>query len=140
MPDGIFLTGFDKFAEKLRNLPTQVRKEVDFEVYDAANEWALRAKQAAPVDHGILKGGITSKHIGLMEADVYSNASYSAYVEWGTGTRVSVPSELASYAIQFKGQKSVVGMRPQPFFFIQMPAISQLLEQRITNNILKVEH
>lgn len=140
MPDGIVLTGFKEFADKIQNLPASIQKEADFEVQDAARYWVMLAKQDAPVNHGVLRNGITMRSIGLMNSDVYSNASYSAYVEWGTGAKVSVPAELADYALGFKGQKQVLGMKAHPFFFVQMPKVEQYLKSNITNNILQREH
>lgn len=58
-----------------------------------------------------------------------SGAKYSAYVEWGTGTKVDVPADLTEYAIQFKGTKAVKGMRAQPFFFVAAKSIIPFLEK-----------
>lgn len=92
-----------------------------------------------------------------MANEVVSPAEYSAYVEWGTKTRVSVPPELQSYAAQFRGGKgagdakkmiyawmdrvgvpkdrqwvvfiSIItkGIHPHPFFFIQKPVVEKQL-------------
>jgi hypothetical protein len=38
-----------------------------------------------------------------MTAEIVSPVNYSAYIEWGTKTRVSVPSDVAGYAATFRG-------------------------------------
>jgi hypothetical protein len=35
---------------------------------------------------------------------VYSHAFYSAYLEWGTKSKVDVPADLQQYAQQFRGK------------------------------------
>lgn len=103
MPTSITLTGFKEFEAKLVAMPAILKKEVDGEVQAASSHWATRAKQDAPVDQGFLKGQITSKSDGVMQAEVTSASSYSAYMEWGTKTRVQVPADLQAYAQQFRG-------------------------------------
>jgi hypothetical protein len=157
MPNSITLKGFSEFERKLKNLPDQIKGEVDAVVQDAGDSWEDLAKSSAPTDQGLLKGSITNERIGLMANEVVSSAEYSAYVEWGTKTRVSVPPELQSYAAQFRGGKgagdakkmiyawmdrvgvpkdrqwvvfiSIVtkGIHPHPFFFIQKPIVEKQL-------------
>lgn len=124
--------GFNEFRAKLNNLPKNMEKVVGAYVRDAALDWEQRAKRSAPVDNGFLRGQITSKSTGVFSAVVTSNQFYSPYVEWGTGTRVQVPVDLAQYALQFKGVKKVVGRFPKPFFFIQKPLIEKELFGKIT--------
>lgn len=120
--------GFKEFEAKLQNLPKHIEEGVNGLVEDAALEWEERAKLDAPVDTGFLRRGITTKlPVVKMTTEVTSNMNYSAYVEWGTGTRVSVPSGLQSYAQQFKGKIQVIGRYPKPFFFIQAPLIQKRL-------------
>jgi hypothetical protein len=130
---GFKLEGFDKYREKLQSAPANMQRTVDAYVQDAALSWEQRAKRTAPVDFGRLKGGIVSSKTGQMAAEIVSGMKYSPYVEWGTGTRVSVPAELQSYAIQFKGVNKVVGRFPKPFFFIQKPIIQKELIAKIEN-------
>ena len=104
MPSKIELKGFKEFQAKLKDAPKKLFSEVDGEVEDAANTWTGFAKRDAPKDMGFLARGIEPKKVKEMHYEVDSNAEYSAYVEWGTGTKVSVPSGLQSYASQFKGK------------------------------------
>lgn len=103
MPNSVKLTGWKEFENNLKTLPRHIKTEVSHAVKDAGDTWEERAKLAAPTDQGLLKGSITSKRTGEMSAEVTSPAEYSAYIEWGTKTRVKVPSELQAYAAQFRG-------------------------------------
>lgn len=110
MPTTITLTGWKEFEVKCRNMPKILQDEVGGEVRYAAEEWAGFAKRDAPKDVGFLAGGIDAKNIAPMESEVVSHAEYSAYMEWGTKSRVQVPGDLAAYAATFKG-KGVAGGR-----------------------------
>ena len=100
---GISLSGFKEFELKLKNLPAEISEEIDGEVEIAAKEWEGLAKLAAPIDQGRLAGEINANKIKEMEWEVESPMEYSAYVEWGTRGKASVPAELAAYASQFRG-------------------------------------
>lgn len=115
MPTTITLSGWSEFEKKLKTLPDTLQKEIGGEVEDAARLWAKGAKNDAPVDQGFLRGLISSAKIGPMVAEATSPAEYSAYLEWGTRSRVRVPSDLQAYALQFKAAGGVGG---NPKFFI----------------------
>jgi hypothetical protein len=103
MPANITLSGFKEFADKCNNLPAQLAEEIDGEVEDAARLWESGAINDAPVDQGFLKAGITKDKTDNGEWNITSNAEYSAFIEWGTKTRVNVPAELQAYAVTFRG-------------------------------------
>jgi hypothetical protein len=97
--------------------------------------WEELAKKDAPVDFGYLRQNITSYKAGDMNYEIVSGALYSAYREWGTGSLVSVPPELADYAIQFKGKGlRIVNSRPHPYFFVQEP----IVQKQLVENIKKI--
>jgi hypothetical protein len=136
VPNQVTILGFKEFKAKLATLPQDIREEADGFVEDAALNWAERAKLDAPVDSGFLQKHISAKPVMQMEWEVDSSMFYSPYVEWGTGTRVSVPSELTTYALQFKGTIKVIGRYPKPFFFIQIP----IIEKELFDNLNKLVH
>lgn len=130
------IEGFREFRAKLDNLPKQTRQVVGGIVVDAANEWARLAKRSAPRNKiiglgGRLVGSITARQTGELSAEVSANVKYAPYVEWGTGAKVSIPADLAKYAIQFKGSRQVAGQRPQPYFFIHAPLITKSVNDRV---------
>jgi len=109
MPATITLTGWKEFEAKAKNMTAELLDELDMEVEEAANNWVDRAMNDAPVDMGFLKNGIKKQAVQKGIWEVTSNAEYSPYMEWGTRQRVSVPTDLAAYAITFKGQGSKGG-------------------------------
>lgn len=151
----VTLTGFKEFEAKLKRLPATLLQEVDGVTEDAAQNWAGRAIQAAPVDQGRIRQGISTNKVKAADYEVVSNADYSAFVEWGTKTKVRVPAGLSAYAAEFRGGNGatdpkkfiydwckrkgidpklwfviyrsimVKGITPQPFFFPQMPIVRQ---------------
>jgi hypothetical protein len=127
----ITLTGFKEFEAKLKSLPQSITIKADAIVQDEALRWSQLAKRSAPVNFGKLRGGIQAVPTGQMRAEVVSPVKYSPYMEWGTGTKVNVPTELLQYALQFKGQKKVLGISPHAFFFIHKEAVSKTLNSRL---------
>ena len=116
--------GFTELREKLDEMGEAIREEAGKLIFDGAHRIANLAKDNAPVDYGFLKNLIVAERVGELGAKVESLANYSAYLEFGTGTKVDVPAELADYAIQFKGTHDVVGINPHPFFFSSLDAIA----------------
>jgi hypothetical protein len=144
----IQIDGLEKIKKKLGEVPQKVIVPLNAELYELSEEYAAKAVQAAPRDNGILIQGIGANHAEL-DHETVSMAPYSAYQEFGTRSRVRVPSELTAYAAQFKGKgggdakKAIydwckrqgipkeawypifikimtVGINPHPFFFIHL--------------------
>lgn len=105
---GVFLElkGIDKVLKKYGRIPKQIEAEADAEFAAAANTMANRAISDAPTDQGALKNQISSVRHGMMNHETVSAAPHSAYIEWGTRTRVQVPPELQKVAAQYKGASS----------------------------------
>jgi hypothetical protein len=120
----IQVEGLDKLIKKFGKIPENIVKEVDAEMSATANGFVNRAVNSVPVgETGVLRQKITFERLGPMNYEIVSGAKYSAYVEFGTITRVKVPSELTAYALQFKGRglRKNGGLYPRPFFFPQLP-------------------
>jgi HK97 gp10 family phage protein len=119
---GIQLKGFKEFDKKLKNLPLELKKEVGGETFAAAKMWEQRAKRAAPVDQGRLRGSIrgnqrqTSSPDFLGSSEVTANTIHAAWLEWGTKKRVKVPAELSAYAATFRGGGTGGGKAKQMIF------------------------
>ena len=110
-------------------------KEITEAILLATRQTSLGAKQNAPVDKGGLKASIRPYNKG-MTGEVVVGASYGPYQEYGTGTKVKVPSELSSYAMQFKGAGvRQVNLMPQPYlypaFFINRDRFIKDMDRRI---------
>lgn len=153
----IRVSGLKELQKKIREIPKHLTDGVDAVMGAAANDYANRAIADAPRDQGFLIQQIQFNQKKVMYWEVTSGAEWSAYIEWGTRSRVQVPAELTSYASQFKGgQKGgnpkqkiydwckregipeeawypifisimTKGIHPHPFFFIQKAPIEKQL-------------
>lgn len=103
MAQGIKLQGFREFETKIKNLPKELKQEVGGETWEAAKHWEQLSKQAAPKDQGRLVGSIKGTKTEELASEVTVNALHAPYLEWGTITKVKVPSELQAYAATFRG-------------------------------------
>ena len=68
-----------------------------------AQEIALTAKQLAPKNFGTLAQSINVKPIKGEGYKIFVGVEYGAYVEFGTGKKVNIPSEMKDIASRFKG-------------------------------------
>ena len=86
---------------------------------DIAQGMVTAAQLRAPVDKNQLRSSI-GKTLATLESNrsiFFSNAPYSAYVEFGTGSGVNIPKGFSYLAAPYKGK----GIRrrdygPKPFF------------------------
>ena len=111
-----------KLNKKLAQLQKFSKQELSNEIGRGAMEIVGRAKQSAAKDTGVLRQSINSEASGKGVA-VFANANYAPYIEFGTGSQVSLADmkELGipdAYAAQFKG-KGIrdVNLPARPFFF-----------------------
>ena len=112
------LEGADKVLANLSKLPKSIQDRIDAEIEDTVRNIEGKAVRRAPADMGALRQGIGVDKIGKMAWSVSSSKDYSAYIEFGTGTFVNVPSGLEEYAMQFKGKGiRQVNLPARPFFF-----------------------
>ena len=130
------ISGTEELEARLKRASAELVNEVGAEVRASANEYTLLAKQSASAqfgDKGFLVSGIQPVSISPLNWKVDSHSRYSAYMEWGTITHVSVPADLADYAIQFKGKglRTTGGIIPRPFFFKHAPLVQGKLFERI---------
>lgn len=68
----------------------------------AADEMVDLSVNDAPVDEGLLRGGISKQSLGVMDYKVVSPEEYAAFIEFGTRARVQIPAGLEEIAAQFK--------------------------------------
>ena len=115
----------ERFKAFTRGVSEQNRQECDQLIKHTAMTTQRRAMMFAPVNYGFLRRSVGYKIDGMMSALIWAggagsgiNVKYAPYVEFGTGTRVSVPGDVKDYAIQFKGAGlRKVNNRAQPYFF-----------------------
>ena len=100
------LNGFEQLKHKLDTLNENIVNGVEKEINASALTIQKAAKRAAPVNFGTLRNSIVVENPSKLTAKVVVGASYGAFIEFGTGGKVSVPSGYEELAMQFKGQKS----------------------------------
>lgn len=132
-----------KLARKMEALKKISKQEMSNELGRTAFDISRLAKRSAPVDKSNLRSLIGVKPINTNQIEIFSNAIYSAYVEFGTGARVSLSDMLKlgipeSYAAQFKGKGiKDVNLPARPYFFSSARTGLQNLLQRLDNKIKK---
>lgn len=107
MPQGfsLSLTGLDQLQRKLGKRIEAVQKGVAQEIKASAINIQANARKRAPKNFGKLAQSIHTKSEGLT-SDVIVGVSYGAYMEFGTGGKVSIPAGFSDFAAQFKGKGS----------------------------------
>ena len=99
------LGGMKELESALKKIDTNLQKEVSNEINASALKIQSDAKKLAPVNLGMLRNKIELEKISDLTFAVDSKASYSPYIEFGTGANVSVPADFSAYASTFKGGK-----------------------------------
>lgn len=102
---GIDLSGIPKLEKKLKDIESKISIDLAEEVSDAALRIEKQAKRNAPVNLGTLRQSIHATSKDKLTHYVEVGASYGAYVEFGTGGKVSIPTGYEQYAATFKGGK-----------------------------------
>lgn len=98
------LQGFAKLQKKFNQLPQRLQKEIDAEIGFSAEDIRTKQQRLAPVDEGQIKQGLPpAKRVKILEWELTSTKFYSPYMEFGTKSKVQVPSELSEFAAQFIG-------------------------------------
>ena len=137
MAFNVEIRGLRELQARISSMPKNIHKQVSAVVEAGAKRWVQLAQNAAPVDQGKLKQGIsykpTASNPGSISFKIVSNAEYSAYMEWGTITKVNIPSGEEGYASQFKGRgiKTSGGIYPRPFFFKHKEPVKLFIEKAI---------
>lgn len=115
-----------KFQQWTKTLTTENQNKCERLVRSTCFNIVRRAMRFSPVNFGFLKSSIgTDANSKRMSGAIWAggigkgvNVRYAPYVEFGTGSGVSVPPELQEYALQFKGRGlRKVNRRAQPYFF-----------------------
>ena len=131
------------FYKYLKNLEDQVADYVRAEIEDSILAIETDAASDVPVDTGALKNSIQSTPIKVSKNQITGGvevgAEYSPYVEFGTGTRVKVPSELSGFAAQYKGSGiREVNLPARPFFYPAVFKQRQELPKNIERTLKKL--
>ena len=127
-----------KFRNWLKQQGSKTNRDCRQLIQKTGRDIVRRAQMFASVNFGFLRASIgstfTNDRLGVtISAGGMGKGTwvkYAPYVEFGTGSKVVVPSDLKDYAIQFKGSgKRNISQRAQPYFF---PAVRISAKEMIT--------
>ena len=99
------LSGIPRLEKKLEEIKNNVSTELAKEISASTLRIENAAKRLAPVNMGTLRQSIHATSKDKLTHYVEVGASYGAYVEFGTGGKVSIPAGYEDYAATFKGSK-----------------------------------
>lgn len=99
------IKNIDKVLKKFKQFGKEGDKIVQKVTYGNALEIVEDAKARAPKNIGKLSQSIHDVKIDDKNYIIRVGLDYGAYVEFGTGKKVSVPKELQDQASKFKGRK-----------------------------------
>jgi hypothetical protein len=98
------IVGLDQFKQDIATASETVLKEVDNELNASMLNMKAGAQRDAPKDQSLLVGEISADTEPFLRKSLVSRASYSAFVEFGTKSHVSIPPGLEAEAAKFRGQ------------------------------------
>jgi len=140
MASEINVFGIDKLIGELKNYSEKVYTGIDNAMQESARNVQRQAIMDAPSDMSTLRRSIQVKPIKeetWSGYEIFSLLPYAPYVEFGTGTRVTIPTGYEEYAMQFKGQKEIAGMNAQPYlipnFEMEKANLMANLKKIVTN-------
>ena len=105
MAFGIDISGIPRLEQKLKDIENSISIQLAQEISASALKIEKAAKRNAPVNMGTLRQSIHATSKDKLTHYVEVGASYGAYVEFGTGGKVSIPLGYEQYAATFKGKK-----------------------------------
>lgn len=99
------IKGIDKVIKELKKFGNEADELIGETTSLIADEIVLDAKARAPKDKGKLAQSIHKEKINELNYKVVVGLEYGAYIEFGTGVKISIPAELQDQASKFKGKK-----------------------------------
>ena len=99
------IKGIPEVIKELRAIGKDMEKLIDAETLDIAMQIEADAKKYAPKNFGKLAQSINHEKIKESNYRIGTNELYAGYMEFGTGTKVNVPTEFKDLAASFKGKK-----------------------------------
>ena len=101
----VMIKGLNSTIAELRAYGKDIDKMIDAETESIAFQIETDAKKLAPKNFGKLAQSISHAKVKPALYKVTVNELYGPYMEFGTGSKVSVPAEFADMASSFKGKK-----------------------------------
>ena len=98
--------GLKNVLKGLQKFGVESEKRVHEIAGDNATKIAVEAQMNAPSNIGKLRQSIRTQEEKRADFKIIVGSPYGAFLEFGTGKKVSVPAEMKAIAIQFKGKKT----------------------------------
>jgi HK97 gp10 family phage protein len=137
------IQNLSEIFKDLDKLDIKIQAEIRNELNASALTIQSSAKRLAPVDLGFLRNSIYLKEESKKKQLIFTvgaKAKYAPYIEFGTGTEVTVPAGYEELAIVFKGRNAArVNIRPQPFLIPSFEVEKPKLIERITKLVKNVK-
>jgi HK97 gp10 family phage protein len=117
------IEGMKEAIRNLKDWEVEKIRQSRLQIERSAINIEREAKNLCPVDDQILRPSIaktvTASDSGrVLEAEVGTSVEYAPFVEFGTGSGVSVPAGQEEFAMQFKGKTGRKRNYPaRPFLF-----------------------
>lgn len=145
---GLEVTGTENLIRDFKGYEKEATKAVDKAVSDTAKAVETDAKKRLNgnfgsrkhVVYGNLLRSIYNRAVQSMEKVVGTPVKYAAYIEFGTGDLVEIPTGLESVAAQFKG-KGIRKVNIKGDSFLNWAAVNQRKKfiERIQTNLNKIK-
>lgn len=97
------IKGLDKVIKELKGFGEQGVKMISNITSNTADDISGNAIVLAPSNNAKLRQSIHVVKINELNYKIVVGVSYGAYVEFGTGVKVQIPTEMKDIAAQFKG-------------------------------------
>ena len=112
------IKNINSVISELRKYSKEAEQLIEGITEQSARKIEKDAKQHAPANFGKLGQSINAFKEGKASWIIRANAPYAAYVEFGTGGLVNVPTELKDIAITWKGKGiRKINLRPRPYMY-----------------------
>lgn len=120
------LKGLKETKSYFRKFENGSKKAINKSIQQTARNILKAALSRVHLDSGALKSSLgMEQNTEEMNAKVYADILYAAYVEFGTGGFVEVPKGMEDYAMEFFVSGDGI-TRPQPFL---MPSFAENKEK-----------
>jgi len=132
------LKGFAQLNRYIQRFERNSETAINRGIQQTARMILADALSRVPVDKGLLKASMgMENNTDEMNAKVYAGALYSAFLEFGTGAFIDIPTGYDEYAKEFYVDGSGV-TKPQPFLFPALFANQEKLLPLIEAELIKL--
>ena len=100
------LMGVEKVIAAIKDVNSELNAKIDAEIDAQAQTIATKAKRKAPANFSELRNSIGTEKVSNLKYTVFANAYHAPYIEFGTLTFFTVPTELTEVAAAVKGRAS----------------------------------